>query len=480
MKRNSIPLYPSLDAIPGDPEQTRLSLLGCDVFIKSPYVNATNVAESTWQRLLPQLVYDSPSARAAAAAFGAAYESSFLSCESTHVPASVIRQYISAIAVVQDEINALPSGSAPLLLSCVLLASTDLLQRRQYDALTHLEGSFQILTLNEKEANPQALVKPTSDSNRLGRTSVGSSSLDEDLVLLLQTVDIQLASYRFTCPPHLTYARTIHLDSPIADFSTHRDALLRLVPLLNSCYRFVAYAAPQKYAHASNQPPNVSLDQGRYIGLLNQWLRVLHTFGPGSSSSLNDRFHQSNTCLAYILYAQCLSTLITLSTITSACESAYDDHAAAFRQIVSDAEIVLEVTHANSSDQNSTRIPFSLGIGIAEPLFLAACKYRDPLRRRRAVELLGRLGREGPWDGKLLAVVARRVIEVEEQDGGVQEAADVRDVGRVHSCMMMEFQSGNVVGVEFGRWRGAVGNNGRGDGIDWWETWTETLSLDTF
>jgi hypothetical protein len=55
-----------------------------------------------------------------------------------------------------------------------------------------------------------------------------------------------------------------------------------------------------------------------------------------------------------------------------------------------------------------------------EPLFLAAIKYRRSARRRQAVEPLRRTGLEGPWDGKLLAAVATRIIEIEEENVDLQ------------------------------------------------------------
>jgi hypothetical protein len=55
------------------------------------------------------------------------------------------------------------------------------------------------------------------------------------------------------------------------------------------------------------------------------------------------------------------------------------------------------------------------GPGILQTLFFTAIKYRHSAHRRRAVELLGRTGLEGPWDVKLLVAVASRAIEIEEE-----------------------------------------------------------------
>jgi hypothetical protein len=55
---------------------------------------------------------------------------------------------------------------------------------------------------------------------------------------------------------------------------------------------------------------------------------------------------------------------------------------------------------------------------------LTAIKYRHSARRRQAVELLRSTGLEGPWDGELLAAVASRAIEIEEEN------EDLRALGK--------------------------------------------------
>lgn len=52
---------------------------------------------------------------------------------------------------------------------------------------------------------------------------------------------------------------------------------------------------------------------------------------------------------------------------------------------------------------------------LPQPLFQTAMKCRDFHIRRRAVELLTKTGKEGPWDSRVLVAIARRAIEIEER-----------------------------------------------------------------
>ncbi len=84
---------------------------------------------------------------------------------------------------------------------------------------------------------------------------------------------------------------------------------------------------------------------------------------------------------------------------------------------------------------------YSLEPGILQPLFFTAIKYRHSAWRRNAIQLLRKVGREGPWDGSLLAVVAARATKVEERDlkllGLTQILPEnISERDRLHGCAM--------------------------------------------
>jgi hypothetical protein len=121
-----------------------------------------------------------------------------------------------------------------------------------------------------------------------------------------------------------------------------------------------------------------------------------------------------------VLRNLCLSTIIYASTILGPYETRWDGYAREFREIVTGAETILDNRRrkrprALTSSSTSAFI-FTPSPGIIQPLYLTVLKYRHPRWRRRALELLRQSDKEGPWDGRLMAAVAQRAVELEESE----------------------------------------------------------------
>lgn len=86
-----------------------------------------------------------------------------------------------------------------------------------------------------------------------------------------------------------------------------------------------------------------------------------------------------------------------------------------------------------------TRPAFVLDAGIIFSLFWTAVKCRDGLIRRRAIALLEQSWQEGVWIGMIQAAIAKRVVEIEEEQPyeqypdilSVKTVADIREEVRV-------------------------------------------------
>jgi hypothetical protein len=94
-----------------------------------------------------------------------------------------------------------------------------------------------------------------------------------------------------------------------------------------------------------------------------------------------------------------------------------------FDQDLDEFKAVLEYTRAflNATQQSGPRTAaaanFTFAIGVIPGLYLTACRCRCPVTRREALAMLERdLPREGLWDAQQHAVVARRIIELEERE----------------------------------------------------------------
>ena len=207
--------------------------------------------------------------------------------------------------------------------------------------------------------------------------------------------------------------------------------------LIHSCYHFTAHASGFKYLPRAAIPSALVFEQGQHIAKLSIWLDNLNQSLPSVVQDLVEKLRPGTYCHALVLRSQCLSTLVYLCGVLDARECSYDHHGLRFQRIVQDAAVVI----ARGSEGSSGLRQFRPSPGIIQPLFLTAIKYRHADFRRQAIELLDRSGREGPFDGKLLAAVARRAAEIEEAQYQFPFPrnilpSDIAEDVRVHGCGM--------------------------------------------
>jgi hypothetical protein len=420
---------PISDGFRKQPEQDRLAQLGCKILATGTF-RGLGSGTSIWNRLLPQLSNAIPSVNAAAAALGAIYEASLLpnaaSVVSRHRAATL---YGTAIHHIQQDLSSQLHGPVPLLMSCALLASVELLRNRQSNALAHLQGALRILCIRDQLllAGTPGQVPSTHGSGHDGDTT----PVEDNLSLMFMTLDIQKASYALGQAPDLAVSKRQRLPHASSTMRDLNDAELQLVRIVHSCYHFTAQASYFKYFPRTDIPTDIGLEQGRHIASLCLWLETFNY----SFLHWNHNFSFDSLAQALILRSQCLSTFIYVATVLNANETGYDLHGPRFQRIVQDATTVLAGDSAISPELWS----FRPSPGIIQPLFFTAIKYRQGSWRRQAIKLLQQCGREGPFDGKILAPVASRAVQIEERArklGTTQEIIPdvIPERDRLHGC----------------------------------------------
>jgi hypothetical protein len=120
--------------------------------------------------------------------------------------------------------------------------------------------------------------------------------------------------------------------------------------------------------------------------------------------------HKHNTIMYYEFARSTEAALFSKNTASFS----WDDHNQQFAEIVSLSASVIETINPLDED-NRARPLFSLDNGVIGPLYNVATLCRDPIIRRRAVQVL-RLARrqEGVFNSNLCAIVAEKIIEIEE------------------------------------------------------------------
>jgi hypothetical protein len=118
-----------------------------------------------------------------------------------------------------------------------------------------------------------------------------------------------------------------------------------------------------------------------------------------------------------------MTGIILVTCLAYPDESIFDSQLTAFRSIVNEVAQLIEVIEAFQKSPAVKKncylgnVEFTVDMGLIPLLHYTAMKCREPVTRRQAIELL-RLTpqREGMWDGVVVARMATKVMEMEEED----------------------------------------------------------------
>jgi hypothetical protein len=345
--------------------------------------------------------------QAAAAAFGASYDAHVLRGNQS---SEAIEHYTRALHLVLLDLSSLQYGIVPCIVACLFLSCTEALQQRLDKGLLHLQGAFALLR-SDLKLSEKAIMNM------------------EQVSLLLRKLDLHSSTFAVGRAPDLT---PLPIPTPKALLACTPDqALFRI---LHPCYHFIATASKYRYVSRRILPPGLLIEQGRHLADLKQWLsrpRVTETT-LGNEQLL-------------VLRTQCLAAFVHVANALEPHESAFDDYAPEFQEIVTSVETLLH--HADDCDDSNGNngLPFfTPEMGIIHPLQFTALKYRHPTWRRRAITLLQKSGREGPWVGEIEAAVASTVVEREEQSRKSSEIVlekprQVSESSRINACWVVEY-----------------------------------------
>jgi len=157
--------------------------------------------------------------------------------------------------------------------------------------------------------------------------------------------------------------------------------------------------------------------------------------------------------------------------ISCPAESSFDSFEGEFEDVVRRCEKLLDSLNlVEGRPLANETTAFTMELGINHPLFFVATKCRHWQIRRRAIVCLKRGGREGIWEGPVMAEVASRIVELEET--GVAPGAVVPEANRFHAIRKDVNYDARKVFVEAGRAR-----DGEGTGWRVWEKHREAVSF---
>lgn len=308
------------------------------------------------------------------------------------------------------------------LFACLLLVVCEVLRGSDVAAQYHLDGAIRLICM-PSVAKSQLLL---ADNNLSNRGAI------KELSLILQQLDLQAAAFSGPRVPicaenieSITRYPTFNLqDSEIANQkvaseSTIEDLRQNLLSIQAKVSRFIdsKTVIKCKYRPKLKQTQEqedeftaVKKVQESLLGQLEHWKTNFDSVSPESKEGLNP-IKQWATIALLLSY---LTSYVLLSTSLSPHETTYDSHSAIFAQIIKLSETFFQQQQFGPDTLPSSNT-FSIDMKVIYPLYITALKCRDYTMRRRAVHLLSMCGREGVWDGRMMASITRSVIACEEE-----------------------------------------------------------------
>ncbi|PTD07312.1 hypothetical protein FCULG_00005453 [Fusarium culmorum] len=391
--------------------------IACGVMVQSPRRGRSDMEQSFWTRTVPQLVHTIPSVRAAAEAFGASYSEYVLQVDNSCSGLESTKRYTQALRLVQKDLATVQHEPIPCVIACLFLAFSEAIQQKLDEGLLHLLGAFSVMLSR-------------TDKKVFGDVDT------ESLSLLLQKLDLHVATYGICHPPEMPPLSPVTANMVIS--LPPDEALFKI---LHSCYHFNAQACTYKYTTRRAIPPEILMEQGRQLATLKLWLsqnELPLTWGANSHESL------------VVLRSQCLTALVHTSTILDPRETGYDCYGPEFQEIIATLEALFLSRDLQAYPLSSAlgQLPsFIPETGVIHPLYYAAKKYRNAFWRRRALNLILRSGKEGPWCSKTEGAMIKVIIRMEEgtfdeasldlsrgEDPALDSACNVPEKNRINTC----------------------------------------------
>jgi hypothetical protein len=385
-----------------------------------------------WESLLPKVGQQEPIVRNAIVALGTLHEDYQLREGKFHnqlieEPSyqHALQLYGKALRQLNGHLHQRSTHGAKLaIISSILFACFEVLRRNNMAAVIHYQAGMRELTRQMNITKAAAMSTNRSSSSPPALKPIPQGELDE-LLRVFARYDIQACTFS---KPH---AESIDFNLPLVRPTslTLPEVRMHLDNLLISVYQLVkSNLGMYRYWRRDTVPVNWLKQKEEATTTFEEWLNALENF-----------FHQSNVTLRpgdvkglLGLRLQIRVAIIMLKTcIDCGPESSFDVFEAEFEDMVHQVELMgdaLCLCEGRPLDNEAT--PFTMDLGIIHPLFFIATKCRNWSLRRRAIVELRRAGREGVWEGPIMAVVGERIMQIEEH--GVPWGEAIPERNRLH------------------------------------------------
>lgn len=380
--------------------------------------------DRVWGRPFLQFSHAVGCVKAAAAAFGAAYES-LLQGRNPQDHPPTLYHYGSALRRLQSSVTEGTAGAESCALASLMLACVEILSQHEQNAFAHFLGACQILDIRRRR---------TSSDDMCGIFEC----VRNELVM----IDVMVGSYTMSQTPAFMHVEPQEQATTNDAFNRPESAIKTSAFALHRAYRLIGRAGTRRYKgpHYVEDDSIFIRDRIEVVSELRSVYHSLETLTQKLEAQISTAEAPNpevavNLAEIYALRCQLTSSLIFILSIHSPFETAYDEHQSLFRSIISDAAAA---KRTGSRVRSGAFSLFSCRPGVLGPLFLVSMKCRDPSVRRIATAILKEQGREGPADGQTMAAIGARLGELEESarplsvSRSCYEAHDIHEDQRIH------------------------------------------------
>ncbi|KAL3422631.1 hypothetical protein PVAG01_06787 [Phlyctema vagabunda] len=393
--------------------------------------------ERFWRTQLPQVSHDEETIRHAMIAAASVHEQMEMISDAivgNWTPDNIeletrrrfaLSQYNAAIASLRKRISENSDPVEITLACCIVFICIEFLRGNFATAVLHLHSGLQIMSKWRRDWPPDKVVTPLSLEDNLirifERLSFQSTLTDKPLAHLHP--DIQ--------PPEVAY-----LGTGEETFSSLLIARYSLDYINKECLNIIREGKELcLMPDTSERKMALEIEQRRQRVKIEQWSTKFDRFMMEHETTMTAR---ERTGAEEMRILQLVASVWVEASLQFE-ESTFDAYTETFEKIVVLAERLYGDTYALEARQQHTRARyFSFEMGSLPPLYFVATKCRHRQLRRRALALLHKASprREGMWNCGLLASVAVRAIELEED--GMDPAADFpHEDKRVHDTSGM-------------------------------------------
>jgi hypothetical protein len=408
-----------------------------------------------WMKIVLQLGQVDPIIRSVVVALGALHED-YQGRQGKYV-ANLIedRSYRDAICLygkalggVRRELSMPSKIDVKLaIVASILFCCFEVLRRKNMFMVTHHKFGMEALIRQIRLPKTESSSSHTEEFHSADPPMFGETPQNEldELLRVLARYDIQSKTITFS--PNVEHLRAEVASPPPIPPASSTPSQIRLHTenLLIAIYQLTkSDMRIYRYWKRESVPQEWKMQHGEAINTFNTWVTFLKSFFQSQVSRQDWDPIAFTILLGHLLQIEAAAIVLKLS-IDCGPETSFDGFREEFEDMVArverttsaldfDAALPLDIEHK----------PFTMEFGIVQPLFFIAIKCRDWDLRRRAVAQLRRAGKEGVLEGPILAVLARRVMILEE--GDLSWGSVIPETNRFHEIKFsVEYDSREIM-----------------------------------